>query len=534
MSLTFFLYARKSSQGESKQVESIPDQLNVLRTVRDTSHLTIAFEFTESRSAMKPDTRPVFRNMLDRIQAGEANAILCWHVNRLYRNSKEYGEVAHMLETGVIQCIKTPEREYHPEDHGLLMAVEASMATQYVKDLKRDATRGVTEKADKGWYPFKPKAGYIVDPFTKEVVPDPVSFPLLRTALELMLSGGYSVEEVRSELNRSGYRTPRTKSGGAKPMSRSSMYRFLTDRFYQGEFEFKGVWTDGRHRPMLTREEFARIQRMLKRPLKAQPQKHRFPYTGLMRCGTCGCQITAETHVKHYPTTGLTRSYSYYHCTGRRGCKQRSIAADDLEEQVLAKIEHARLDPAFLDWAIAEVQRDETDQRSTVDQMTPAQASSRRTITMKLDSLWEMRHAREITPDEFRERKALYETEIRKLQDEAYRIASKVERDRGSLLKALTFSRDAYARFTNGNVQEKRQVAMELGHAYVLTLESLEIRSHPVIEQFLTFEPKSHQPQQIGTGGSGSNNPDWRAMLDAIRTVISRSELPFPIENTGS
>ena len=520
MKLTYFQYARKSSQGESKQIESIPDQLKVLRQLRETSQLFVAAEFSEARSAMKPDARPVFREMLDRINAGEANAILVWHLNRLFRNSKEYGEVAYMLETGVIQCIKTPEREYHPEDHGLLMAVEASVSTQYSKDLKRDVNRGVREKAEKGWYPYKAKAGYRVNQFTKEIEPDPVRFAQLRSVIDLMLSTTLSVEDACRELNALGFRTPKNSTGADRPMSRTGMYRFLTDRFYQGEFCFEGVWQQGRHTPLVTRQEFAAIQKHLQRPLQARPHTHRLAYAGMMRCGICGCQITAEKHVKRR-ASGPPREYTYYHCTGRRGCVQRSITEGDLEEKLRSEIERAKLDPFFIDWALSELDQDAVNQHRQVMQIEPAQATQLRSLSMKIDSLWEMRHEGEITGEEFRERKARYEEEMREIRARDQFAATKVERDREKIKKALVFSRDAYQKFTAGGVIERQQVAQEFGEEYVLTQEKLDIKVNPIINKFMTFELKSLPPQQVGNGGSGLQIEIWRAMLTEIRNLLT-------------
>jgi len=45
-----------------------------------------------------------------------------------------------------------------------------------------------------------------------------------------------------------------------------------------------------------------------------------------MRCGVCGCQITAERKLKHYKQSGRTVTYTYYHCTGRKGCLKDSIS----------------------------------------------------------------------------------------------------------------------------------------------------------------------------------------------------------------
>ena len=67
MPLTFFSYARKSSQGESRQIESIPDQEKILLELEQTQNLAVVGRFKEAKSAKEPGIRPVFRQMLDEI-----------------------------------------------------------------------------------------------------------------------------------------------------------------------------------------------------------------------------------------------------------------------------------------------------------------------------------------------------------------------------------------------------------------------------------------------------------------------------------
>jgi site-specific DNA recombinase len=67
----YFLYARKSTDVEDKQVLSIEAQLVELRQLAKDEHLEIVREFVEKRSAKAPG-RPVFNEMLKRINNGEA------------------------------------------------------------------------------------------------------------------------------------------------------------------------------------------------------------------------------------------------------------------------------------------------------------------------------------------------------------------------------------------------------------------------------------------------------------------------------
>ncbi len=77
----YFLYARKSSESEDRQVQSIDDQVNRLKELASSQGIKIKEILVESKSAKKPDNRPVFAHMIERIKGGEAQGILCWQPN---------------------------------------------------------------------------------------------------------------------------------------------------------------------------------------------------------------------------------------------------------------------------------------------------------------------------------------------------------------------------------------------------------------------------------------------------------------------
>jgi len=68
----FFLYARKSTDVEDKQVRSIEDQIAELRAFAKQENLNIVDIFIEKQSAKIPG-RPIFGEMLKRIESGEAD-----------------------------------------------------------------------------------------------------------------------------------------------------------------------------------------------------------------------------------------------------------------------------------------------------------------------------------------------------------------------------------------------------------------------------------------------------------------------------
>jgi len=148
--IKYILYARKSSEDKDRQIQSIENQVKILKELALSLGLSIAEVLTESKSAKAPNNRPVFESMVQKIENGEANGILCWKIDRLTRNPVDEGTIKYMLQRKIIKSIRTYEREYTPEDNVLMIGFESGMANQYIIDLSKNTRRGLKNKADNG------------------------------------------------------------------------------------------------------------------------------------------------------------------------------------------------------------------------------------------------------------------------------------------------------------------------------------------------------------------------------------------------
>ena len=119
--IKYFIYARKSSESEDRQVQSIQDQVDELQKLAKNNDLTVVNIFSESKSAKAPN-RATFNEMIERIKKGEANGILCWKLNRLARNPIDGGNISWMLQEGLLQHIQTYGRGYSPNDNVIMMS----------------------------------------------------------------------------------------------------------------------------------------------------------------------------------------------------------------------------------------------------------------------------------------------------------------------------------------------------------------------------------------------------------------------------
>jgi len=115
-----FLYARKSTDVEDKQVLSIEAQLVELREYAARESLQITEEFVEKQSAKIPG-RPMFNAMLARIEKGEAQGILAWHPDRLARNSVDGGRLIYLVDREIIKLLKFPQFWFESTPQGKFM-----------------------------------------------------------------------------------------------------------------------------------------------------------------------------------------------------------------------------------------------------------------------------------------------------------------------------------------------------------------------------------------------------------------------------
>ena len=84
--MNVFLYARKSTDEDDRQMLSIEAQLTEVREFAKKEGMNIVREFIESMTAKTPG-RPVFNEMMADLEHGKAEGILAWHPDRVAGSS---------------------------------------------------------------------------------------------------------------------------------------------------------------------------------------------------------------------------------------------------------------------------------------------------------------------------------------------------------------------------------------------------------------------------------------------------------------
>jgi site-specific DNA recombinase len=460
--MRYFLYCRKSSEAEDRQILSIESQRREMeRLVSTWPTVTITRVFEESKSAKAPG-RPVFAEMLRRLENGEADGIIAWHPDRLARNSVDGGRIIYLLDGKRLQDLRFATFSFENNSQGkFMLSIIFGYSKYYVDSLSENVRRGNRTKVENGWRPGVAPLGYRNDKENHTMVPDPDRFPLVRRMWTLMLTGTVTPPEILEiATNEWGLTTFPRKQRGGSPVSLSGVYRLFTNPFYAGILVWEGRRLPGKHMPMVTLDEFDRVQDLLGRPGRPRRKTHDFPFTGMIRCGECGFSVTAEHRLNRQG-----HLYTYYHCSKRRPdyrCAQGYIRAENLEAQISDFLRELTLPERFHRWFMARFSRIVASRTQDHQAQRKALEESLGGIEKQIENLTALRVRDLLSDAEFlRHRQALEQERLRLRQN-----LDAVEEGLPWFEPAsrfISFSRRAVSYFTTGESPAKKLILQIVG-----------------------------------------------------------------------
>lgn len=192
------------------------------------------------------------------------------------------------------------------------------------------------QRAVKGEALGRPPFGYRIGPNRRLVIVSEEG-SIVRYIFRLYLKDGLGIRLIARRLNDDNLRTRR---GGLWSMV--TVRDILRNRAYVGTYARFGVRVPASHAPLISQEEFQRVQERLdqRRPMSVSRQMSPFLLSGLTFCGYCGNKMIGVTRKQKWERgdgSVRTAQYRYYQCesrTNRSLCDYHTKRAEGLEEQV--------------------------------------------------------------------------------------------------------------------------------------------------------------------------------------------------------
>jgi len=282
-------YARVSSKEQEKEGFSIPAQLDLLKAYALKNEIEIAEEFIDVETA-KQAGRNSFNQMICYLkEMPSIKTILCEKTDRLYRNFRDFVTVddldltIHLVKEG--EVLSEDSKSHQKFIHGIKLL----MAKNYIDNLSEEVKKGHAKKAELGEYPSVAPIGYHNNRETHKIEIDPVKAPVIKKLFELYSLGTHSLRDLSSIAKAENLIGKR-----GSYVSKSRIQRMLNNPIYIGDFVWKGEYYSGIHPKIISKELFNQVQGIMAGKKGRKGSKKDFAFSGLIRCGHCGCSITAE------------------------------------------------------------------------------------------------------------------------------------------------------------------------------------------------------------------------------------------------
>ena len=356
-------YIRLSREdGDKQESESIKNQRDMINRYIQENNLYLVDEYIDDGVSGTTFDRPGFNRLMEDIELGKINMIITKDFSRLGR---EYIQLGHLIEI------------YFPEHNIRYVALNDGMDTftngswseltpfraiindSYAKDISKKVRSVLKEKQKKGEYmctvsPY----GYKKDAAQKNhlIVDENVAY-IVRKIFTMYLQGS-SIYAIREYLNSQGVQSP---SGYAKHLleikkwNTVTLQKMLENKVYIGhtvankrvKLSYKTkkrvnipkeqhIITENTHEAIIDKEDFEKVQFLLKQKRLNCKTKHEYLLRGLMKCKTCHSylEVGAKLTKKGKP---IQNPIPYITCrNSKKGfCLPQHLNYNKLEKEVL-------------------------------------------------------------------------------------------------------------------------------------------------------------------------------------------------------
>ena len=293
---------------------------------RDGLELIDTFDELDVSGGKSLDGRPGLSAAVAAIEAGAADVIAAAYFDRLFRSLPTQAEVIDRVERAGGQVLAVDVGQVTNGSAGQwLSGTRMGAVSEYFRrSAKERSAEGQARAVARGATPWaRVQIGYARnDDGTLE--PDPKEVPIAKRAFE-MRAGGASITQIREML----------KSHGIN-RSHRGVQVMLASRVYLGEIHFGKLVNLHGHEPIIERELWNRVQRMVVPRGRQSSSDRLLARLGVLRCGSCGARLGAMKLPKQ-------DNYPIYRCPSTSDCAHHVTISAVIAEDVVSSAVRAAL-----------------------------------------------------------------------------------------------------------------------------------------------------------------------------------------------
>jgi site-specific DNA recombinase len=498
----FYGYIRVSTARQGEGV-SLQQQRAAIEQYAQRHNLEIARWFEELETAAKSG-RPVFSEMIRELKRARARGVIIHKIDRSARNLRDWADLGELIDRGTEVHFANETLDLQSRGGRLSADIQAVVAADYIRNLREETIKGFWGRLKQGLYPMPAPLGYLNNGAGKPKTLDPKAAPLVRKAFDLYGTGHYNLIGLCAELNRLGLRRH-----GGNQLQPNRVSELLKNPFYIGLIHirttnetFKGV-----HEPLVGRQLFDRVQKILLGKTNARSLKHDFVYRRRLACKNCGYSLVGERQKGHV----------YYRCQ-IRDCPTRCIREETIEQAVLEQFARLRCSKDEYAWfrrKLAQMKLTNTEEQEKIVAALALQLSQ---TGDRLNRLTDAYIDRLIEKDLFEQRKSALLVERTDVEQRLAEWKSGKRNAADELLLFLERADSAYLAYKLGLAEEKRDLLD------ALTSNRMVSGKTPEIMLALPFNEVANRFESTSGGPSRGIPRTWRRLLPRLLDLLHRKQ----------
>jgi len=375
------LYIRVSTERQAKveegslknQDQLLTQHIELKSKILQENWIIVGRYIDEGKSAKDTQGRPAYLKMIQDIEKGRIDTIICTALSRISRSTRDLLDMVDYFREKNVDFICLKEDFDTTTAQGKCFLTIMGALNEFEREQTSERTRAnMLARAERGLWNGGQLLGYDLNPTKKGyIIPNANEKAIINLCFDTYLECG-SILKTAEILNSKGYHTKEysTRTGKfrtGKKFTYTSTLELLTNLSYIAKREinkklmhkpqeslpeerrYKTV--DAVWEPIIDKDKFYRVQQLLKENFQhkyngAKPTKHFYLFNGgLLHCHKCGSQMEGRSAYGN-----RSKKLYYYYCCTNTSCRfklpeaeiegairegMRTVAKD---ESVLSKI----------------------------------------------------------------------------------------------------------------------------------------------------------------------------------------------------